>query len=64
MGGDRRDATGVGNIRRPIRSEMQRDLPSDKARIQFLSSQLYELNGQLTERANTFSEVLGAGSGP
>jgi diguanylate cyclase (GGDEF)-like protein len=45
-----------------IRSEMQRDLPSDKARIQFLSSRLYELNGQLTERANTFSEVLGAGS--
>ena len=45
-----------------IESEMQRDLPSDKARIQFLSSQLYELNGQLTERANTFSEVLGEGS--
>ena len=45
-----------------IKSEMERDLPADKARIQFLSSRLYELNGQLTERANTFSEVLGEGA--
>ena len=37
-------------------------LLQDKSRVQFLSSELYELNGGLTGRANAFSEVLGEGS--
>ena len=45
-----------------IKSEMKGGLATDKARIQFLSSRLYELNGELTARANTFSEVLGEGA--
>ena len=45
-----------------IRSEMRSGLLQDGARLQFLSSELYELNRQLTFRANRFSEVLGEGS--
>jgi diguanylate cyclase (GGDEF)-like protein len=45
-----------------ISSEMKNGLLQDEARVQFLSAELYELNRQLTLRANRFSEVLGEGS--
>ena len=45
-----------------IRSEMKSGLLQDEARLQFLSSELDELNRQLTLRAHRFSEVLGEGS--
>jgi diguanylate cyclase (GGDEF)-like protein len=45
-----------------IRSEMTSGLLQDRSRVQFLSSELYELNKGLTARANAFSEVLGEGS--
>ena len=45
-----------------IRSEMRDGVIGDPARLRFLSSKLYELNKELTERANAFSTVLGEGS--
>src|SRR5262249_27864844 len=45
-----------------IRSEMHDGLLKDKPRLQFLSSELYKLNGAMTVRANAFSAVLGEGS--
>jgi diguanylate cyclase (GGDEF)-like protein len=45
-----------------IEDEMKTGVLNDENRRHFLSLRLYELNGQLTARANTFSEVLGEGS--
>ena len=45
-----------------IEDEMKSGLLNDESRRHFLSLKLYQLNGQLTERANAFSEVLGEGS--
>jgi len=45
-----------------IRSEINGGLLQDKPRLQHLSSELYQLNGAMTVRANAFSEVLGEGS--
>jgi len=45
-----------------IKSEMNDGLLQNKPRLQFLSSELYKLNGAMTMRANAFSEVLGEGS--
>ncbi|MBR1268682.1 EAL domain-containing protein [Bradyrhizobium sp. AUGA SZCCT0222] len=45
-----------------IHSEVNEGRPTDNSRLQFLSSRLYELNSELTVRANAFSDVLGAGS--
>jgi len=45
-----------------IHSEMNEGLPTDNSRLQFLASRLYELNSELTDLANAFSDVLGAGS--
>ncbi len=45
-----------------IQSEMKGGALNDEPRLRLLTSQLYEINGQLTVRANKFSEVLGEGS--
>ena len=45
-----------------IRFEMKSGLRNDEARLRSLSSELYEVNSNLTERANAFSGVLGEGS--
>jgi diguanylate cyclase (GGDEF)-like protein len=45
-----------------IRDEVHGGLTRNDARLDFLSTRLYELNDQLTARANAFSDVLGAGS--
>src|SRR4029078_11057100 len=45
-----------------IRDEVHGGLNRNDARLDFLSTRLYELNDQLTARANAFSDVLGAGS--
>lgn len=45
-----------------IQSEMNGGAVNDEHRIRLLTSQLYEINGLLTVRANKFSEVLGEGS--
>ena len=45
-----------------IKDEIGSGLLHDEKRLQFLSSGLYDLNSELTARANSFSDVLGAGS--
>ncbi len=45
-----------------IRSEQKSGSLNDEARRELLSKQLYDLNSELTNRANAFSEVLSAGS--
>ncbi len=45
-----------------IQSEMNGGALNDASRLRLLTSQLYEINGLLTVRANNFSEVLGEGS--
>lgn len=42
-----------------IKSEMKHGLLEDPKRLDALSSELHDLNGQLTVRANRFSEALG-----
>jgi diguanylate cyclase (GGDEF)-like protein len=45
-----------------IQSEMKGGALKDEPRLRLLRSQLYEINGVVTVRANKFSEVLGEGS--
>lgn len=45
-----------------IRTEMRAGLQGDELKLRSLSSELYDLNRNLTVHANAFSEVLGEGS--